>query len=105
MSRRYDDNFKREAVDLYRTSGKPLSRVAAELGVTANTLRSWKRQFFAADGGSEGRSPDGAGGSGEELFEENRRLRKEVEYLKRQREILKKAALILGEERPQTGIS
>jgi cell division protein FtsB len=41
--------------------------------------------------------------SPEQMFEKIRQLQKENEYLKRQREILKKAMSILGEE-PQSGM-
>ena len=38
----YTESFRDQAVDLLLSSGRPLKQVAAELGVTANTLRSWR---------------------------------------------------------------
>ena len=40
--RTYDKDFRQEAVNLLLSSGRPLKRVAAELGVTANFLRTWR---------------------------------------------------------------
>jgi transposase-like protein len=42
--RPYPPEFKREAVELYRRSGKSLQVVAGELGVAVESLRSWSKQ-------------------------------------------------------------
>src|SRR5690606_31878774 len=97
----YDPEFRRNAVNLLLSSGRPLNRVAEELGITANSLRTWRDRAIAGGGGGaeaapgkpEGRSEAPGGGAAE-----IRRLQKEVEYLKRQREILKKAMGILSED-------
>jgi len=98
---RYDEEFRRNAVDLLVSSGKPLKRVAEDLGITANTLRSWRNRLLdqsaGGESGAEG-AAETAGMTGEQVAAELRRLRKENEYLRRQRDILKKAALILGED-------
>jgi transposase len=101
--RQYDNSFRQQAVDLLLSSGRPLKRVAEELGVSANSLRTWRdlalgkgRVAQAAAAQPPGRSEvplaDAAG--------EIRRLQREVEYLRRQREILKKAMSILSEDPP-----
>ena len=102
----YTEEFRRDAVELLRTSDQPVSQVARELGVNVNSLRTWRNRILGQSAGpgfgavgEEGR----AGASAEELFEENRKLRRENEYLRRQREILKKAASILAED-PQLGM-
>ena len=102
----YDPEFRGNAVNLLLSSGRPLKRVAEELGVTANSLRTWRDR--AGGGGTEaapakreGRGEAPAPGVG--VAAEIRRLQKEVEYLKRQREILKKAMGILSEE-PRSGM-
>jgi transposase-like protein len=46
--RHFTDEFKREAVALLVSSGRPLSRVAGELGIAPSMLRNWRN-------GSEGR--------------------------------------------------
>jgi len=102
----YTPEFRRGAVDLLRTSGKPLAQVARDLGVSTNSLRNWKADLLGTSGGTgsgAGGDAAGAGASAEQVWEENVRLRREVEYLKRQREILKKAASILAHD-PQLGM-
>ncbi len=44
--KRYDAQFKRDAVELLLTSGKPLKRLADELGVCDVTLRSWRNRHL-----------------------------------------------------------
>jgi transposase len=102
----YTQEFREGAVDLLRTSGQPLSQVARELGVSVASLRNWKNQFLGASAGLA----DGALGddglpvaSAKELWDDNQRLLRENLHLKRQREILKKAASILAED-PQLGM-
>jgi transposase len=102
----YTDEFRRDAVELLRTSGKPLSQVARDLGVSEASLRKWRDALLGAStGGGAGAVGDGGEpeASARELWDENVRLRREIEYLKRQREILKKAASILAED-PQLGM-
>ena len=84
-----------------RTSDKPQTQVARELGVSVASLRSWRNQLLK-DGGTDIQEGESTV-SPKELWDENRRLRQEVHYLKRQREILKKAASILAED-PRPGM-
>ena len=46
IHRTYDKDFRQEAVNLLLSSGRPLKRVAAELGVTPNSLRTWRDRAF-----------------------------------------------------------
>ena len=82
--RAYTEDFRREAVRLLRESGRTPPEVAAELGVSAETLRVWEKQFGPAET-AKGRGKMLA------LEEENRRLRRENARLQEEREILKKA--------------
>ena len=41
--RRFTDEFKREAVGLLASSGRPLSQIAQELGIAASMLRAWRK--------------------------------------------------------------
>jgi len=102
----YDPSFRQEAVDLLLSSGRPLKRVAEELGVTPNSLRTWRDRALGKGRAAEAASAEPKGRSGAPLADpagEIRRLQREVEYLRRQREILKKAVSILSEE-PQSGM-
>jgi transposase len=101
--RTFDEEFKRNAVDLWAHSGKPLKVVARELGISDVTLRAWRDRILGKKG-EDGRAPGGEGGATpptpRELADENRRLRKELERVSRQRDILKKAMGILSELSP-----
>lgn len=102
----YSEEFRRDAVELLQSSGRPIKQVARELGVNPNSLRTWRNRILGQSGGpGTGAVGDGAraGASAEELLDEIKKLRKENEYLRRQREILKKAASILAED-PQLGM-
>jgi Transposase. len=100
MARRYGEEFKRQAVELLLHSGKTQRRVARELDVSEYSLNLWKKAYLGqmkpAEIGGEMKSP-------EEMAKIIREQHKEIEYLKRQREILKKAMSILGEE-PNPGM-
>jgi len=87
--KRYDQNFKRSAVEHWLTSGKSAEAIAAELGISGQTLKTWKQQLAVP-------MPAGQRPTMEQLLEENRRLRRENNHLIRQREILKKTLGILS---------
>jgi len=103
--RTYEKDFRQEAVNLLLSSGRPLKRVAAELGISGNSLRTWRDQALGQGRAAEAASAQPKGRSGAPLADaagEIRRLQREVEYLRRQREILKKAMSILSEEPPSS---
>ena len=93
--KRFDAEFKRYAVELVVHGGKPLAQVARDLGINQATLHLWKRAQMV---GLEPVKIDGRKLTGQEMLAEIHRQQKEIEYLRRQREILKKAMSILGEE-------
>ena len=102
----YTEEFRRDAVELFQSSGRTATQVARELGVNVNSLRMWRNRILGQSGGeSFGAVGDKvrAGASAKELMAEIKKLERENEYLRRQREILKKAASILGED-PQLGM-
>jgi transposase len=84
--RTFTKEFKLEAVQLVKTSNKPLAQIARELGIGDSTLHHW-RKLFAEQG--EQAFP----GSGHQMpeVEEIRRLKRENEVLRQERDILKKA--------------
>lgn len=75
--------------------GKMMAEVARDLGINKSTLKNWKNQTLEQMGEVK---VNGQARSAVELEADNRQLRKDLEYVKRQREILKKAMSILGEE-------
>ncbi|HEY3316575.1 MAG TPA: IS3 family transposase [Bacillota bacterium] len=90
----YPAEFRAQAVELVRTSGKSILEVARELGISGEGLRRWVRQAEADAG--RGRPGDLTTDEKAELH----RLRREIKVLREEREILKKAGgLLRGGER------
>jgi transposase len=48
----YTDEFKREAVGLLASSGRPLSQIAGELGIAPSRLRAWRNRSGGGQAGS-----------------------------------------------------
>ena len=93
---KYSEDFRRDAVELVRSSGRTLRDVGRELGVNHETLRGWVNAAKRADRQRAG----GAGGgelSGAER-DELRRLRRKVAELELEKEILRKAAAYFAKE-------
>ena len=88
--RPYPEEFKREALELLRSSGRPLAQVSRELGVSTESLRLWRRQAEVDAGERDCLSSDERA--------ELRELRREVRVLRQEREILKKAAAFFAKE-------
>ena len=80
--RPYPPQFKREAVELYRRSGKSIVAIATEIGVAPESLRKWNAQHEIDAGEREGLTSDERAQL-KELQRENERLRMERDLLKR----------------------
>ena len=95
---RYSDQYKHEALELWRASGRSAAKVAAELWIRPPLLYRWAHAERVPDAPKSGRKPKR---SLEELEAENRRLRQENVKLLEQREVLKKSLGILSEAPPR----
>jgi transposase len=85
--------FKREAVRLLETSQKQPSDLARELGVRRNQLYKWKDQLSR-----RGEQAFPGHGRRKASSDEVTRLRQELEQVKQERDILKKAAAYFAKE-------
>lgn len=90
---KYTPEFRREALELIRSSGRTIAEVARSLGISEGTLGNWVK----ADREARERSVDPAALTESER-DELRRLRKEVAELQLEREILRKAAAYFARE-------
>jgi len=90
--RQYNEEFKRETVQLIESSGKPVAQIARELGINDNVLYRWRRQF--------GQAASHNGHNMAALEAEVKHLRRENAILRQEREVLKKAISIVGQPRP-----
>ena len=94
----YNEEYKQQALELWRKSGRSAAKVAAELGIRPALLYEWSKRQRREGPGPTAR----AARSREELEAENRRLREEVTKLLEQREVLKKSLGILSEPPPRS---
>jgi transposase len=93
--KQYEREFKIEAVRLLETSGKSAAQLERELGIGKGNLTRWRRQF-----GKEGEDAFPGHGLLTPEQEELRRLKRENEILRQERDILKKAIAIFSERKP-----
>ena len=93
--KQYSREFKMESVRLLETSGRSAVQLERELGIGKGNLSRWKRKF-AADG--EDAFPGHGRLTPEQ--EELRRLKRENEIQRQERDILKKAIAIFSERKP-----
>jgi transposase len=80
--REFTTEFKRDAVALVRTTGRPIAQIARELGIYDSTLGNWVRQDAIDRGEREGLTTEERERL-RQLEAENAKLRMERELLKR----------------------
>jgi transposase-like protein len=88
--------FKTEAIALAEKREKPISHIAADLGLNESVLHRWMAETRKAAGTGTKVFP----GHGRPRDEELTRLRKENRALRDANEILKKAAVIFASGAP-----
>ena len=86
---KHTNEFKLEAVRLAEQEGMSVAQVARDLGISDSVLYDWVKKFGARSGGTP-MTPDGR----EELL----RLRRELQIVKEERDILKKATAFFARQ-------
>jgi transposase-like protein len=89
-ARKYDENFKRAAVEFLQKTGSTVDDAASELGIPATELRTWSKK--AAAQSRPGKALSGIA----RLKAENEALRNEVLHLQVQWDILKTTLGVLS---------
>src|ERR1051326_832986 len=89
----YTPEFKLEAVQLVKSSGKPLSQIARDLGVSEPALYNWCKQLA-----EQGEQAFPGSGHQRAEQEEIRRLKRELEVTRQERDILKKVVSIYSRD-------
>ena len=90
--KRFTREFRDEAMRLAQTSGRIRREIAADLGIGLSTLRNW---IDARRGRQMDEPPPDRQ---EDMAAELKRLRRENEVLRQEREILKRAATFFAKE-------
>ncbi len=89
--KKFDRQFKLDAVRIVEESDRPIAEVARNLGVPPNMLYKWRNDFLAdakdAFPGKGNLKPEDA---------ELRKLRRELELVREERDILKKALAVFS---------
>ena len=92
--RRFSQEFKIDAVSMVVDQGRDLYEVAKELEIRPDILRKWKKKFE-----SDGQSAFPGSGRLKPEEADLRRLRRENERLRMERDSLKKAVAICSDRR------
>lgn len=103
---RYDETFKLDAVRLRQQAGRPRAQVARDLGVSEVSLAAWEARYGTEGAAATPRSAATKASAGPlsavAALAENARLRADLEHMTRQRDILKKAMAIMGQDQKTT---
>jgi len=96
--RSYTQEFKDSAIQLALNNDQSVKSLADDLGMSDKTLHAWLRTYKKENNLTLGTRTANISTTKESLEEENRRLRKELADVKKDREILKKAAAYFAKE-------
>ena len=91
--KQYTEEFKREALRLLESSGKPVATLERELGLSHGLLRAWRKRFRVSAANDSLELSDV-----EQLKAELRRVKRELEIVQQERDILKKTVSIFSQE-------
>lgn len=88
---KYNTEFKERAVSMVISSDKSIPEIAKDLGVKVTTLYTWVSKAKSIDVQSNSQT-------NEQMFDELKRLKRELAEVKEQRDILKKATAYFAKE-------
>ena len=91
--RTYTKEFKLEAIRLYESSQKSAAQIEADLELPAGIIHKWRQRYKGQD-----QATFVGKGHQSELEAEIKRLRRELEVARQQRDILKAAVIFFSKE-------
>ena len=97
--KKHTSEFKQEVIDYSLTTDKPVTQICKEFDISYGTFYAWKNEILGSSD-NQNDNEEVSESSKQEIANEIRQLRKELAAAKRREEILKKAAIILGEAPP-----
>ena len=90
--KQYSSEFRESAVKLAIESNQPIAQIAKELDIKKNTLYTWVDKYS--------KPKEAVMRADEHIFDENKRLKKELARVTQERDLLKKAAAYFAKESP-----
>ena len=91
VNKTYTSEFKESAVKLAIDTDQPITQTARELGVNSNTLHTWISKYSKPVKNTVKRSD-------EHIYDELKRLKKELVKVTQERDLLKKATAYFAKE-------
>lgn len=92
-NKRYAEEFKREALTMAARKDVSIAQVERDLGITAGLIYKWRERYRVDESSGELKaSPE------REAEAEIRRLKRELEIAKQERDILKKAIRVFSRD-------
>lgn len=89
----YTKEFKQEAVRLVETSGKSITQIARELGISESAIHHWRKELA-----KHGEEAFPGKGHQTALEEENQRIQRDLERVQQERDILKKVVSLFSRD-------
>lgn len=98
--KKFDEAFRRQAVEMVLQGAKSVKQIAEELGVSEYSIYEWKRKYFASSAGGQlpGKTASDLPQDVEQLQKLVREQQRQIADLRQQREVLKKTLGIVCEE-------
>lgn len=96
--RRFDEEFKRSVAEMAEQGDRSVAQLAVDLGISAWSIYQWMKRYGKGAASAPGEAVSAPAALSGDVASENARLRRELEAMTRQRDILKKACAILGQD-------
>lgn len=94
MSKKYDKEFKKQTVQMIKEEQRPVAQVSRELGISDNTLYRWVAEYKQS-----GKQAFPGRGKLKPVDQEARDYQKQIQDLREENEILKKAMHYFAKDR------